>query len=91
MGTRPGGIGNGVIRIFMHSPIMAAVPRGLIAFEIVEAKGAEVTKLPPVTRDRRRRDVAGTGDYGPTETDTALVLDIERQLQAVKTEYNSVM
>ncbi len=36
-------------------------------------------------------DVAGTGDYGPTETDTALVLDLERQLQAVKTQYGSVM
>jgi len=36
-------------------------------------------------------DVAGTGDYGPTETDTALVLDLERQLQAVKTQYASVM
>jgi hypothetical protein len=36
-------------------------------------------------------DVAGTGDYGPTETDTALVLDLERQLQAVKTQYSSVM
>ena len=36
-------------------------------------------------------DVAGTGDFGPTETDTALVLDLERQLQAVKVQYNSVM
>ena len=36
-------------------------------------------------------DVAGTGDYGPTETDTALVLDLERQLQTVKTQYSSVM
>ena len=36
-------------------------------------------------------DVAGTGDYGPTETDTALVLDLERQLQAVKAQYGSVM
>jgi hypothetical protein len=36
-------------------------------------------------------DVAGTGDYGPTETGTALVLDLERQLEAVKTQYKSVM
>ena len=36
-------------------------------------------------------DVAGNGDYGPTETDTALVLDLERQLEAVKTQYKSVM
>jgi photosystem II stability/assembly factor-like uncharacterized protein len=36
-------------------------------------------------------DVAGTGDYGPTETDTALVLDLERQLEAVKTQYKGVM
>ncbi|HEX3990539.1 MAG TPA: hypothetical protein VHX39_05125, partial [Acetobacteraceae bacterium] len=31
-------------------------------------------------------DVAGTGDYGPTETDTAMVLDQERQLQTVQVE-----
>lgn len=36
-------------------------------------------------------DVAGSGDYGPTETDTALVLDLERQLEAVKTQYKSLM
>jgi len=36
-------------------------------------------------------DVAGTGDYGATETDTALVLDLERQLQTVQTEYKSLM
>ena len=36
-------------------------------------------------------DVAGTGDYGATETDTALVLDLERQLQAVQVEYKGVM
>jgi photosystem II stability/assembly factor-like uncharacterized protein len=36
-------------------------------------------------------DVAGTGDYGPTETDTALVLDLERQLDSVKTDYSSVI
>jgi hypothetical protein len=36
-------------------------------------------------------DVAGTGDYGPTETDTAMVLDQERQLQAVQVEYKSLM
>ncbi len=36
-------------------------------------------------------DVAGTGDYGPTETGTAMVLDLERQLQAVQAEYKSLM
>ena len=36
-------------------------------------------------------DVAGSGDYGPTETGTALVLDLERQLEAVKTQYKAVM
>jgi photosystem II stability/assembly factor-like uncharacterized protein len=36
-------------------------------------------------------DVAGTGDYGATETDTALVLEQERQIQAVQTEYKSLM
>jgi photosystem II stability/assembly factor-like uncharacterized protein len=36
-------------------------------------------------------DVAGTGDYGPTETDTAMVLDQERQLQAAQAEYKSLM
>ncbi len=36
-------------------------------------------------------DVAGTGDYGPTETDTALMVDLEKQLDAVKTQYKSVM
>jgi photosystem II stability/assembly factor-like uncharacterized protein len=36
-------------------------------------------------------DVAGSGDYGPTETDTALVLDLERQLDAFKTQYKGVM
>jgi hypothetical protein len=36
-------------------------------------------------------DVAGTGDYGPTETDTAMVLDQERQLQAAQVEYKSLM
>jgi hypothetical protein len=36
-------------------------------------------------------DVAGNGDYGPTETDTALVLDLERQLDAFKTQYKGVM
>ena len=36
-------------------------------------------------------DVAGSGDYGPTETDTALVLDLERELDGVKTQYKGVM
>ncbi len=36
-------------------------------------------------------DVAGNGDYGPTETAVALVLDLEKQLQAVKTEYTNLM
>lgn len=36
-------------------------------------------------------DEAGIGDYGPTETDTALVLDLDRQLQTVKQQYASVM
>ena len=36
-------------------------------------------------------DVAGSGDYGPTETAIGLVLDLERQLQAVQAEYKGVM
>jgi hypothetical protein len=36
-------------------------------------------------------DVAGTGDWGPTETAVGLVLDLERQLEAVKVEYKGVM
>ena len=36
-------------------------------------------------------DVQGTGDWGPTETDTAMVLDLERQLQSVQNEYKSLM
>ena len=36
-------------------------------------------------------DVAGSGDYGPTETSIGLVLDLERQLQAVQTEYKRLM
>ena len=36
-------------------------------------------------------DVAGSGDWGPTETGIGLVLDLEKQLQAVRTEYKSVM
>jgi hypothetical protein len=36
-------------------------------------------------------DVAGSADYGPTETSVGLVLDLERQLGAVQTEYKSVM
>jgi hypothetical protein len=36
-------------------------------------------------------DVAGSGDYGPTETGTGLVLDLERQLQAVEAEYKGLI
>ncbi len=36
-------------------------------------------------------DVAGSGDWGPTETAIGLVLDLEKQLQAVQAEYKSVM
>jgi hypothetical protein len=36
-------------------------------------------------------DVAGTGDWGPTETATALVLDLERQLETVRAEYKGLM
>ena len=36
-------------------------------------------------------DVAGNGDYGPTETATAMVLDLEKQLQAVEAEYKGLM
>jgi photosystem II stability/assembly factor-like uncharacterized protein len=36
-------------------------------------------------------DVAGSGDYGPTETALSLVLGLERELQSVQAEYKSVM
>jgi len=36
-------------------------------------------------------DVAGSADYGPTETAQQLVLDLERQLTAVQTQYKSLM
>ena len=36
-------------------------------------------------------DVAGTADFGPTETGIGLVLDLERQLDAVKAEYKNLM
>ncbi len=36
-------------------------------------------------------DVAGSGDWGQTETAIGLVLDLERQLAAVKTQYKNVM
>ena len=36
-------------------------------------------------------DVAGSGDYGPTETSLSLVLGLERELQAVQAEYKSLM
>ncbi len=36
-------------------------------------------------------DVQGSGDWGQTETSVGLVLDLERQLQAVQAEYKAVM
>jgi hypothetical protein len=36
-------------------------------------------------------DVAGSGDYGPTETAIGLVFDLEKQLKAVQEEYKGVM
>ena len=36
-------------------------------------------------------DVAGSADYGPTETSVGLVLDLEGQLKAVQAEYKGVM
>ena len=36
-------------------------------------------------------DVAGSGDWGQTETTIGLVLDLERQLQVVKGQYKNVM
>jgi photosystem II stability/assembly factor-like uncharacterized protein len=36
-------------------------------------------------------DVAGSGDWGQTETAIGLVLDLERQLEAVKGQYKNVM
>jgi len=36
-------------------------------------------------------DVQGTGDWGATETDQAMVLELERQLQGVQTQYKSLM
>ena len=36
-------------------------------------------------------DVQGSGDWGPTETAIGLVLDLERQLQAVQAEYKTLM
>jgi hypothetical protein len=36
-------------------------------------------------------DVAGTADYGPTETGISMVLDLERQLAKVKADYKRVM
>ena len=36
-------------------------------------------------------DVAGTADYGPTETAVGLVLDLERQLAKVRADYKRVM
>jgi photosystem II stability/assembly factor-like uncharacterized protein len=36
-------------------------------------------------------DVAGTADYGPTETAVGLVLGLEKELQAVQEQYKSVM
>ena len=36
-------------------------------------------------------DVAGSGDYGPTETANGLVFDLEKQLQAVQAQYKNLM
>jgi hypothetical protein len=36
-------------------------------------------------------DVAGSADYGPTETAIGLVLGLEKQLQAVQAEYKTLM
>jgi hypothetical protein len=36
-------------------------------------------------------DVAGSGDWGPTETSIGLVFDLEKQLKAVQAEYKTVM
>jgi hypothetical protein len=36
-------------------------------------------------------DVQGSGDWAQTETSIGLVLDLEKQLQAVQTEYKGVM
>jgi hypothetical protein len=36
-------------------------------------------------------DVAGSGDWGVTETATGLVFDLEKQLKAVQEEYKGVM
>ena len=36
-------------------------------------------------------DVAGSGDYGPTETALSLVLGLERELQAVAAEYKVLL
>jgi hypothetical protein len=36
-------------------------------------------------------DVAGTGDYPPTETSYGLVLGLEKQLQAVQAQYKALM
>ena len=36
-------------------------------------------------------DVAGTGDWGPTETHIGLVLELEKKLEAVKTQYKALM
>jgi hypothetical protein len=36
-------------------------------------------------------DVAGSGDYGPTETANTLLFNLERELAAVQGEYKTVM
>ena len=36
-------------------------------------------------------DVQGTGDWGATETDVAMVQQLERQLQAAQAQYQSLM
>ncbi len=36
-------------------------------------------------------DVAGSADYGPTETSIGLVLGLEKELAAVQAEYKNLM
>jgi len=36
-------------------------------------------------------DVAGSADYGPTETSIGLVLDLEKSLEAARADYKNLM
>src|SRR4029077_5623491 len=38
-----------------------------------------------------RGDVAGSADYGPTETSIGLVFGLEKELDAVRAEYRTLM